>query len=97
MKRRADSRLATPRTRATLFSMTDAELHQRMKAYVMGWKETGEFLEAERRAQVRRSDTAKSIDLLDDAFESEIWLRPEPRPTSGMVEMQAVLSGARKK
>ena len=76
--------------------MTEAELQKCMKDYAMGWKETGEFLEAERRAHVRRSDTAKSIDLLDDAFESAIWLRPQPRTTSGMVEMQAVLAGARR-
>ena len=75
--------------------MTDTELHARMKAYVMGWKETGEFLEAERHAHVRRSDTAHSIDLLDDVFESAIWLRPEPRAATGMVEMRAVLERAR--
>ena len=76
--------------------MTDEELHARMKAYAMGWKETGEILEAERRERVRVTETISSSDLLDDAFESELWLRPEPRETSGMVEQQAILARARR-
>lgn len=61
----------------------------------MGWKEVGEILEAERREQVRQTDTAASIEILDDLFESEMWLRP-PRESSGMVEMQAIPARARR-
>lgn len=67
-----------------------------MKAYAMAWKETGEMLETERYSRVKETDTITSSDLLDDAFESEMWLRPEPRETSGMVEMQAIFARARR-
>ena len=75
--------------------MTDEELHRRQKEYVMGWKVVGEYLEAERRERVRQTDTAASIEILDDLFESEMWLRPV-RESSGMVEMQAILAKARR-
>jgi hypothetical protein len=76
--------------------MTPEEKHAREKAYALGWIRTGELLEAFRREDVRNIDTKLSIQQLDDAFESEMWLRPDPRPTSGMVEMQRVLARARK-
>ena len=76
--------------------MTDEERHARTKAYAMGWKETGEILDAEPRERVRETETVSLSDLLDDAFESELWLRPEPRETSGMVEMMAILARARR-
>jgi len=76
--------------------MSPEEIQVRMKAYAMGWKETGELLETERRSRVMETDTIVSSDLLDDAFESEMWLRPEPRETSGMVEMQAIFARARR-
>lgn len=75
--------------------MTAEELHARMKAYAMGWKEVGEFLEAERRERVRNADTAKALDLLDGAFESAVWLHP-PNLSSGLVEQQAIFMRARK-
>ena len=76
--------------------MTDEELSARIKAYVTGWKEVGELLDEERHARVRETETISSSELLDDAFESEMWLRPEPRTTSGMVEMQAIFARARR-
>lgn len=76
--------------------MSPEELRRREKAYVMGWEETGRLLEAIRHEDVRRTDTMLSIQQLDDAFEAELWLRPTPRPTSGMVEMQRILARARK-
>lgn len=75
--------------------MTAEELHARKKAYALGWKETGELLDAERRERVRQTETISSSELLDDAFESELWLRPVPRETSGMVEMEAIFARAR--
>jgi hypothetical protein len=75
--------------------MTAEELHARMKAYTMGWKEVGEYLEAERRARVRRADTATSLELLRSAFNSAVWLHP-PHPSSGLVEQQAIFARARR-
>lgn len=72
--------------------MTDEELHARMKAYAMGWKETGEILEAERREQVRRSQTAQFA-----AFDGmALWhaQRRPPLPTSGLVEQQRIFMKA---
>ena len=88
--------LAKPEPRGYLSRMTDEELHARQKAYVMGWAVVGEILDEERRERVRHSDTAHGIEVLDDAFESELWLRPEPRADSGMVEMQAILARGRR-
>lgn len=75
--------------------MTDEELHRRQKEYVMGWKVVGEYLEAERREHVRQADTAKSLEALSGLFDSAVWLHP-PKPSSGMVEMQAILARARR-
>lgn len=67
--------------------MTDEELHARMKAYAMGWKETGEILEQMRREQVRQADTARSMQLLAGMFDHAVLSRP-PRAESGLVEQQ---------
>ena len=75
--------------------MTAEELHARMKAYAMGWKETGELLDAERSERVRCADTAQSLELLSDAFDSAVWLHP-PNPSSGLVEQQAIFARARR-
>ena len=75
--------------------MTDAELQKRMKDYVMGWKETGEFLEAERRAKVRRANTANSLMNLGELFDSAVYLHP-PSPTSGLLEFYEILGRSRK-
>ena len=75
--------------------MTSEELHARMKAYAMGWKETGELLDAERRERVRQTDTAKSLEILGDAFDSAVWLHP-PNPSSGLVEQQSIFARARR-
>jgi hypothetical protein len=75
--------------------MTAEEIRARMKAYAMGWKETGELLEAERRERVRHTDTASSLESLNDAFDSAVWLHP-PNPSSGLVEQQAIFARARK-
>ena len=66
-----------------------------MKAYAMGWKETGEPLDAERRERVRRADTAQSLELFNDAFDSAVWLHT-PNPSSGLVEQQAIFARARR-
>ena len=76
--------------------MSPEQLHAQMKARAMGWAETGVLLEAERRTRVRQSDTMAACNALDDAFESKLWLRPEPRQDSGMVQMQAIFARARR-
>lgn len=70
--------------------MTDEELRARMKEYAMGWKETGEFLEAERRERVRRTDTARELRHLASLFNSAVYLHP-PSPSSGLVEFYDIL------
>jgi len=74
--------------------MTDAELRERMKACAMGWKETGEILEAERRERVRRTDTAKALRNLSDLFDSAVYLH-RPAPSSGLVEFYEILGRGR--
>ena len=66
------------------------------RAYLKALQDGYALIEEQRRQEVRRTDTARSIELLDDAFESEMWLRPEPRKTSGLVEQQAILARARR-
>lgn len=75
--------------------MTDEELRRRQKEYAMGWKEVGEYLDAERRQRVRDADTAKSLEALSGLFDSAIWLHGTD-PGSGLVEQQAILSRARR-
>lgn len=74
--------------------MTDAELRARMKACALGWKETGEILEAERREKVRQTDTARSLRNLGPPYNSAIYLDP-PAPSSGLVEFYEILARSR--
>lgn len=63
-----------------------------MKAYAMGWKETGRILDEMRREDVRRS---KTIDFA--AFDGmALWeaKRRPPLPTSGLVEQQRLFMKA---
>ena len=68
--------------------MTDEELHARMKAWAMGWKEIGEYLEAERRERVRNSETL-GFRAFNGMALWEAKCRP-PEPTSGLVEQQRI-------
>ena len=74
--------------------MTETELRERMKAYAMGWKETGEFLEAERRERVRKTDTASALLRLGRLFNSAVRLHP-PAPTSGLATFYDILTKRR--
>lgn len=74
--------------------MTDAELRERMKAYVKGWEETHAILEAERYERVRNANTADSLRRLNSLFNSAVHLHP-PNPTSGLVEFYDILSRSR--
>jgi hypothetical protein len=74
--------------------MTAEELQARMKAYAMGWKEVGEYLEAERRERVRRSDTVRELSAFNGM--AAAWLkRFPPSPTSGLIEQQRLFSRMR--
>lgn len=74
--------------------MTDTELQARLKAYALGWKETGEILEAERRERVRRTDTASALRRLATLFNSAVHLHP-PAPSSGLVDFYKALGVSR--
>ncbi len=71
--------------------MTDEELHARMKAYAMGWKEVGEYLEAERRAQVRQTNTPRELPAFNGMAAAWVKRFPAP-PTSGLIEQQRLFS-----
>jgi hypothetical protein len=75
--------------------MTDEELRARMKAYVMGWEETGKILEAERRERVRQTDTARELRQLGSLFNSAVHLHP-PSASSGLVDFYDILGRSRR-
>lgn len=75
--------------------MTKEEAHARDKQYVRAWAEAGAFLEAERRARVRRVDTAEALERLSTLFDSALWLH-RPAESSGLVEQQAIFAKARR-
>jgi len=75
--------------------MTDAELRERMKAYIKGWEETGELLDAERNERLRKTDTVAALQRLNSLFNSAVYLHP-PEPTSGLVEFYEILSRSRR-
>ncbi len=66
-----------------------------MKRWVETWKKAGPELERIRREEVRRTDTTRAILILNDAFESARIQYPA-KPTSGLVEQQAIFKKARK-
>ena len=74
--------------------MTDAELKQRMKEYVLNWEVVGEYLKAERHAKVRLTDTATELSRLAPFFNAAVSLHP-PSPTSGLVEFYEILGRSR--
>jgi len=71
--------------------MTDEE---KIRLWVETWKRAGPELEAIRRREIREADNLKVLASLEDAFNHAITL--PPRPSSGLVEMQARLAKLRK-
>jgi len=61
---------------------------QTMRLWVKTWERAGPELEAIRRREVREADNLKVLESLEDAFNHAIRTLP-PRPSSGLVEMQA--------
>lgn len=74
--------------------MTDEELRVRMKAYVLGWQETGEFMEAERRERVRETETPARLHAFDGLALFSLARFPPP-PTSGLIEQQRLFAKLR--
>ena len=64
------------------------------RRWVQTWKVAGPLLEQIRAEEIRAADTVKSMEILDDAFSSAVWLN-KPRPSSGLVEQQEIFSRAR--
>lgn len=77
-----------------LNDMTEAELKARMKAYVMGWEETGQYMEAERRYRLRKKQGGLSLEHLGSLFNSAVYLHP-PKKSSGFVEFYRILNRSR--
>ncbi len=59
------------------------------------WRHAGPELERMRAEDIRQTDTVRAMQLLDDAFDAAVWLNP-PRPTSGLVELQAIFMRSRR-
>ena len=64
-----------------------AEERARAKKCVDAWRRAGPELERMRRAEIRRTDTTRSIPAFDGLFEGAIRDFPA-KPTSGLVEQQ---------
>jgi hypothetical protein len=78
----------------TVAEMSEQEKAQ-IRAWCQNWKEIGPVLEEMRAEDIRAADTVQAMEILDDAFESAVWLNP-PRPSSGLIEQQAIFARERK-
>jgi hypothetical protein len=67
------------------------EDREMMRRWVQTWKEAGPELEAIRVREVREADNLKVLAMLEGAFNHALRTLP-PRPSSGLVEMQAWLA-----
>ena len=59
-----------------------------LRRWVRTWEDAGPELEAIRRREIREADNLKVLAVLEGAFNHALRTMP-PRPSSGMVEMQA--------
>ncbi len=73
--------------------MTEEEKQLTLR-WIECWRRAGPELERIRAEEIRATDTARSIQILDDAFESAIRLNP-PQATSGLIEQQRLFVRAR--
>ena len=64
------------------FSMNELE-----KKWMAAWRRAGPEMERIRRSEIRRADTQKAIQVLDDAFQSAL-LHQGGDACSGLVEQQ---------
>lgn len=65
-----------------------------IERWVRTWKEAGPQLEAIRRREIQEADNLKVLASLEGAFNHALRTLP-PRPSSGLVEMQAWLAKLR--
>jgi hypothetical protein len=72
--------------------MTEKEM---IREWVAAWKRAAPELERLRREEIRRTNTAEAIAQLSDAFEWAMRTLP-PRPSSGLVEQQAIFQRLRR-
>jgi hypothetical protein len=59
-----------------------------LRRWMRTWEDAGPELEAIRRPEIRDADNLKVLAVLEEAFNHALRMLP-PRPSSGMVEMQA--------
>jgi hypothetical protein len=64
---------------------------EQMRQWVTGWQAAGRVLDNLRTEAIRQANTAESIELLSDAFESTL-LHRTPSLTSGLVEQQRLFA-----
>jgi hypothetical protein len=61
---------------------------EKIRLWVETWEKAGPELEAIRIREIREADNLKVLEMLEGAFNHAARTLP-PRPSSGMVEMQA--------
>jgi hypothetical protein len=66
-----------------------------LRQWVARWQDAGPELEAMRRKEIRDADNLEILEILAPAFNHAVRTLP-PRPSSGMVEMQAVFARLRR-
>ena len=71
--------------------MEDMDEREAMHRWVTTWKDAAPRLEAIRRREIETADTLQILAALEGAFNHAIRTLP-PRPSSGVVEMQALLA-----
>ena len=64
---------------------------EQMRQWVRGWQAVGPVLDHLRTEAIRQANTAESIELLSDAFDSAM-LHCTPSLTSGLVEQQRLFA-----
>lgn len=76
--------------------MSDAELRERMKASVQGWKEIDAICEMERLRDLPKTRTASMLGAFNGMALAYVRRFP-PEPTSGLIEQQRLFGVARKR
>ena len=72
--------------------VADAAGDERERAYVRQWQETGRLLTALRRQETAALSDAEALRAAHDLLEAlDVVGFGEPRPSSGLVEMQRLL------
>ena len=63
-------------------------------AWIRNWRELGPILEAIRRVETRQTDTVAALEVIDEMFTHAVKTLG-PRPSSGLIQQQAVFARAR--